>query len=216
LGHARFPDETLAHLARDEGDAVAWRALLARSPTDMPQAAAAVQGDFAVGLSDVNGTPGRSFLAVDRFATRSICWRIVDGHLHFAARADQLAALAPRAEIDPQAIFDYLYFHVIPSPRTIFKGVHRLPPAHCAVFENGQLTVTPYWLPRFEEPKAPNFEALAEEFRQHVRNAVAAQLDGSKPACFLSGGTDSSTVTGMIGDVAGCPQPTLRGSKAAG
>ena len=37
---------------------------------------------------------------------------------------------------------------------------------------------------------------------------MAAQLDGSKPACFLSGGTDSSTVAGMIGEVAGRPAAT--------
>jgi len=125
-----------------------------------------------------------------------------------AARADQLAALRPKASIDPQAIFDYLYFHVIPSPRTIFKGVQRLPPAHGAVFENGRLTVAPYWVPRFTEPQRPAFGPLAEEFRRLVRDAVTAQLDGSKPACFLSGGTDSSTVAGMICEVAGRPAAT--------
>jgi asparagine synthase (glutamine-hydrolysing) len=145
---------------------------------------------------------------VDRFAIRTLCWRVIDGTLHYAERADELAALPPRAEIDPQAVFDYLYFHVIPSPRTIYKGVHRLPAAHFALFEGGQLTVAPYWVPRFEEPKSASFDALAREFRQHVRDAVAAQLDGSKPACFLSGGTDSSTVAGMIGEVAGRPAAT--------
>ena len=101
-------------------------------------------------------------------------------------------------EIDPQAIFDYLYFHVIPSPRTIYKGIYRLPAAHYALFENGQLTVAPYWVPSFDEQRNPSFDALKDEFRQLQRDAVATQLDGSKPACFLSGGTDSSTVAGMI------------------
>jgi asparagine synthetase B (glutamine-hydrolysing) len=107
---------------------------------------------FAVGLSDASG---RCFMAVDRFAIRSLCWRVIDGRLHCAERADDLAALPPRAAIDPQAIYDYLYFHVIPSPRTIFQGVQRLPPAHCAWFEDGKLTVAPYWVPRFEEPGKP-------------------------------------------------------------
>ena len=146
---------------------------------------------------------GVSFLAVDRFALRSLCYRIVNGQLHFAERADELASIPPKAQIDPQAIFDYLYFHVIPSPRTVFQGVHRLPPAHYALFEAGTLTVAPYWVPRFEEPARPLFEPLANEFRQRLRDAVAAQLDGSKPACFLSGGTDSSTVAGMIGEATG-------------
>jgi asparagine synthase (glutamine-hydrolysing) len=81
--------------------------------------------------------------------------------------------------------------------------VHRLPPAHYAWFEGGNLTVAPYWVPEFKEERAPSFDSLAAEFRQALQDAVAAQLDGSKPACFLSGGTDSSTVAGMIGQVAG-------------
>jgi asparagine synthase (glutamine-hydrolysing) len=210
LGQPRFRDARLAQAAREAGDQAAWNALLARAaatPGDahvraqaLALALAEVDGDFAAGLSDERGP---AFLAVDRFAMRTLCWRVVDGHLHFAERADDLAARPPRADIDPQAVFDYLYFHVIPSPRTIFKGVHRLPPAHCLWFEGGQAHVQPYWVPRFVEPERADFDTLAAQFRQHVRDAVAAQLDGSKPACFLSGGTDSSTVAGMVRDVAG-------------
>lgn len=202
-GRPRFTEAALTALARDQGDAAAWRQAL--SGGSAAAAAAMAEGEFAVGLDD--GT-GRSFLAVDRFAVHTLCYRVVDGRLHFAERADELAALAPAAEIDPQAVFDYLYFHVIPSPRTIFRGVFRLPPAHCAWFEAGRLEVTPYWTPRFDEPARADFPALAAEFRQCLRDAVAAQLDGGKPACFLSGGTDSSTVAGMIGEVAGRPAAT--------
>ncbi len=198
LGTPRFRDSRLADLARAQGDAAAWQAALAHGSA--AQAAAGASGDFAVGITSI---AGRTFLAVDRFAIRTLCWRVINGTLHFAERADDLAALPPRAEIDPQAIFDYLYFHVIPSPRTVFQGVQRMPPAHYALFENGQLTVAPYWVPEFREPASAAFEPLAAEFRQRVQQAVATQLDGSKPACFLSGGTDSSTVAGMTKQLAG-------------
>ncbi len=205
LGAPRFRDTALAHLARGADTEASWQALHARvvaggGARALPHALTGVDGEFAVGVSDDRG---RTFLAVDRFAVRTLCWRVVDGRLRFAERADELAALHPRADIDPQAVFDYLYFHVIPSPRTIFRGVHRLPPAHCLWFENGQAYVQPYWVPQFVEAAHPDFRALATQFRQHVRDAVTAQLDGSKPACFLSGGTDSSTVAGMLKDVAG-------------
>ncbi|MBE0547632.1 MAG: asparagine synthase, partial [Rubrivivax sp.] len=197
-GAPRFRDSRLADLARTQGNAAARQAALAQGGA--APAAAGTEGDYAVGITDA---AGRTFLAVDRFAIRTLCYRVINGALHYAERADDLAALPPRAEIDPQAIFDYLYFHVIPSPRTVFKGVHRLPPAHYAWFEAGQLTVAPYWVPQFQEPARADFPALAAEFRELVRDAVATQLDGSKPACFLSGGTDSSTVAGMIGQVSG-------------
>ena len=205
LGRPRFRDAALAQAAREGGPLAAWRAVMAKSAASGGSRAVAaslggVDGDFAVALTD---PVGRAFLAVDRFAIQTLCWRVIDGKLHYAERADTLAALPPRADIDPQAVYDYLYFHVVPSPRTIFQGVHRLPPAHGLWFDNGQVTVQPYWLPHFEEPKRADFNALAADFRQRVQDAVAAQLDGSKPACFLSGGTDSSTVAGMISQLAG-------------
>jgi asparagine synthase (glutamine-hydrolysing) len=140
-------------------------------------------------------------LSVDRFGIHTLCYRVDNGQLRFAARADDLADAS--TPIDPQAIFDYLYFHVIPSPRTIYKGIYRLPPGHTATMKNGQVKVTSHWVPKFEELRNPSFDALKGEFRQLLQAAVAKQLDGSKPACFLSGGTDSSTVAGMVGLASG-------------
>ena len=196
LGSPRFTDAGLEQQARQDVGA-AWRTLLAEGEAE---SLAGVEGEFAVGLHLANG---RVFLAVDRFAIRSLCYRQIGDKLHFAARANELAALEPVAPVDPQAIFDYLYFHVIPSPRTIFKGILRLPPGHCAQFSQGQLTISAYWVPRFEEATRSDFDSLAAEFRNKLQIAVSTQLDGSKPACFLSGGTDSSTVAGMIGLTAG-------------
>lgn len=173
-----------------------WRQLF---ETDVLQRLAQVQGDFAVGL---RLTDGSTWLAVDRFSTQTLCYRVVNGELRFAARADELADAD--TEIDPQALFDYLYFHCIPSPRTVFKEVFRLPPGHCARFHQGQLTVQAYWQPRFESGSSiADFNTLKGEFRDILKQSVTRQLDGSTPACFLSGGTDSSTVAGMIREASG-------------
>jgi asparagine synthase (glutamine-hydrolysing) len=197
-GAPRFSHPNLAALAARGDLRSAWREALSAGAA---AAARGVTGDFAVGLADETG---RVFLATDRFAVRPLCYRVVDGRLLFAERADALAGDSP--EIDIQAVFDYLYFHAIPSPRTIFKGVYRLPAAHYAWFENGQLTVAPYWVAEFSEPAGRvSFEALKDEFRGLLKSAVADRLDGVKAACFLSGGTDSSTVAGMIREATGGP-----------
>ena len=94
-GAPRFSDAHLDHLARSQGPSAAWRAALARGAC---AAAASADGDFAVGLHD---DQGRTFLAVDRFAVHSICYRLIDGRLHFSSRADDLAALSPQAAIWP-------------------------------------------------------------------------------------------------------------------
>ncbi|HLO64098.1 MAG TPA: asparagine synthase-related protein [Azonexus sp.] len=200
LGKPRFKDGSLAEVAGQKGDVAGWEKAFREKGMFAP---AAVAGDFAVGLSDVGG---RTFLAVDRFAVRSLCYRQVGDQLRFAERADELTDAS--VEIDSQAIFDYLYFHAIPSPRTIYKGIFRVPPGHCVLFENGQTKVQPYWIPEFVENTAPSFEELRTEFRRLLQTAVARQLDGGKAGCFLSGGTDSSTVAGMIGRARSTPAAT--------
>ena len=195
LGSPRFADTQLARLASENSVLAAWCAAFA---SEDAKAACSVSGDFAVGLR----APGnRSFMAVDRFAIRSLCYRVQGGQLRFAARADELADAT--TDIDPQAIYDYLYFHAIPSPRTIYKDIYRLPPGHYALFEQSQLTVAPYWVPAFNEQTGTSLQDLKAEFRQLLQSAVANQLDGSQPACFLSGGTDSSTVAGMAARASG-------------
>lgn len=198
LGHPRFADGDLAAIAARDGIPAAWQQAFLRHGAQAP---ARVSGDFAVAVALADG---RSFLAIDRFAIQTLCHRVVDGQLRYAPRADALGA----TELDPQAIFDYLYFHVIPSPRTIFKGVLRLPPGHYALFENGQLTVAPYWQPRFEEARSPSFSELRDEFRQLVKDAVADRLAVGPAGCYLSGGTDSSTVAGMVTQITGQPADT--------
>ena len=192
-GSPRFSALDLCSLGPNPAPQALWGRLLADGQLDK------LQGDFAVGL---RGADGVSWLAVDRFGVQTLCYRVVDGELRFASRADALADAG--SEIDPQALFDYLYFHCIPSPRTIFKNVYRLPPGHVARFEQGRLTVQPYWQADFGAAQGkPSFAELKREFRHLLGRAVSRQLDGGIPACFLSGGTDSSTVAGMIREVSG-------------
>ncbi|MCB1995152.1 MAG: asparagine synthase, partial [Rhodoferax sp.] len=172
-----------------------WREAFTREGTS---AAARAGGDFAVGVHNANGL---GFMAVDHFGIRTLCYRVVDGQLRFAEHACDLAD--PGHPLDLQAIYDYLYFHAIPSPRTIYQGIFRLPPGHAARFEKGQLTVERYWTPRFRPEPGGGFDALKQEFHHLLRRAIERQLADGPAACFLSGGTDSSTVAGMLRQVTG-------------
>jgi len=166
---------------------------------------ATLRGPFAIAATDHQG---QLRLAVDRFARESLCYTVREGHLHAHPRADALVSSPPA--LNTQALFDYVFFHAIPSPATVFEGVHRLPPGHQARMDQGRLKVEPYWTPRFEPPRSePSFEAMKAEFRRLLQAAVARELDGGKPGCFLSGGTDSSTVAGMVGLAAGRPAATF-------
>ena len=199
-GSPRFQSRQLTQLAVTRGTDAAWAAACGDG---IAAAAAGASGDFSVAVID---TYGRTHLAVDRFSIQPLCYRVVGKQVRFAARADAL--VQAHTEIDPQAIFDYLFFHTIPSPRTIFKDVFRLPPGHCAVFDDGQVNVAPYWVPAFGAQASETFADLRAEFLDLLRRSVADQLDGTQAACYLSGGTDSSTVAGMIASLGEGPAAT--------
>lgn len=195
----------LAGRPRLQGQALDADALAQRVDAEGAAAVLAqLDGPFALALTLADGS---LLLAVDRFAVQSLCWRQVGVGVQHAPRADTLARIEPQAAIDHQALFDYLHFHAIPSPRTAFVGVHRLPPAHFAQVPAGAAgapRVQRYWTPAFAgDGGGSEVRALAAEFRHLLRQAVERELDGSTPACFLSGGTDSSTVAGMIREATG-------------
>ncbi|ALT77276.1 asparagine synthase [Paucibacter sp. KCTC 42545] len=194
-GNPRFSAAKQPQVQGTQSLEAAWRQAFANAGP--AQVLAGIEGSFALGM-DLDD--GRTVLAVDRFAIETLCYRVVGNELRFASRADELAS---GAEIDPQAIYDYLYFHVIPAPRTIFKDVFRLPAGHFAVFSQGELSVQPFWTADFQPLSKPDFGTLKSEFLQTLADSVLSQLDGGKAACFLSGGTDSSTIAGMLARVSG-------------
>ncbi len=161
-------------------------------------AAGALQGGFAVGarLGD-----GRTVMAVDRLGRETLCYSIGGRETRFAPSA---AELASGGELDAQAIYDYLFFHVVPAPRTIFRDVRRVPAGHCVVVDDqGSVTQAPYAHPRFQLRRSVPPAMLKAEFRALLRAAVESELAAGVPACYLSGGTDSSTVAGHIKQLAG-------------
>lgn len=127
------------------------------------------------------------------------------------ARADEVAGTG--ASIDLQSLYEYLHFHCIPAPRTVFRGVQRVPAGHGLRLDPTGVQVdqpqTPSVPSKAVTARMASFDALKGEFLHLLSQAVADRLDGSQPACFLSGGTDSSTVAAFIGRVAGRPAATF-------
>jgi asparagine synthase (glutamine-hydrolysing) len=161
-----------------------------------PEAIARLNGSFA-GVVSIDS--GGEALAADRFGLETLCWRQEADSLRVSGRADDLGA----TEIDPQAIYDYLFFHVIPSPRTIFKDVHRLPAGHVGHFDGRSVQVQSFGRLTFSPRASLGFDEAKRDFRRLLQQAVQRQLEPGVPACFLSGGTDSSTVAGHIKQLAG-------------
>ena len=184
-----------------------------------------LHGTFALALRD--DRDGTLLLAVDRIGIESLCFGLHGDVLHYAGDASHVAAAlrdghaleaSTPGGLDPQAIFDYLYFHCIPGPTTVYRGVTRLLAGHAVHWSAKGVTVAPYWEPSYEEKNHEPLPALESTFLATVKASVARAIEGSaRPGCFLSGGTDSSTVAGMLKAVTGsAPQGYSIGFDADG
>ncbi len=141
-------------------------------------------------------------LVTDRFGIRPLAWALHEGKLWFSDRADVVAA-ACGAPISPQAIYDYVYFHVIAAPRTIFEGVQRLEPSRQLRVDAQGHHETVLWSPHFSRNTERSLPELEQQFRTVLAQSVEHELGAEPLGAFLSGGTDSSTVAGMLSKVSG-------------
>jgi asparagine synthase (glutamine-hydrolysing) len=162
-------------------------------------------GMFA--LCIVERDSGRAVLARDRLGIKPLYLAQVGDMLRFASTLPALlAAGGVDTSIDPIALHQYLTFHsVVPAPRTIVRGVRKLPPATLlAVEPDGRRTESTYW--RAEFGRRPEHEAWSagdweEAVLDSLRTAVHRRMVADVPVgCLLSGGLDSSLVVGLLAE----------------
>lgn len=189
-----------AYFASGERATAEW--LLREFKTRGAACLGSIGGAFSLAIIDEPS--GRAFLAVDRFAVRPLAYTVVDDCLIFGSSLDSIRAHPlTKAEINPQSVYNYAYFHMIPGPGTIYKRIFRIPAGHYVEFAGGEVAVKPYWEMRFEEHRTESFETLKQQFRSIIESSVARLAKDQQTGTFLSGGTDSSTVAGVLGRVTG-------------
>ena len=150
---------------------------------------------------------GRVVLGRDRLGIKPLYLAEVGGKLRFASTLPALLAGGGiDTSIDPVALHQYLTFHsVVPAPRTILRGVRKLPPATLLVVEpDGRRHETTYW--RTEFGRHPEHEGWsAHDWEDAVLAALRTAVDRRMVAdvavgCLLSGGLDSSLVVGLLAE----------------
>jgi asparagine synthase (glutamine-hydrolysing) len=148
----------------------------------------------------------RVLFVTDRFAVLPICYSVKGDHVAFADRADAVPTSERR--IDPQSIYDYVYFHVIPAPQTIFRGVFKVEAATRLEIDAGGTRATRWWRPVFAADPGFRQKECGQELRRLLNSAVERSLRPGKVGAYLSGGTDSSSVAGILGLICGRPAET--------
>jgi len=172
-----------------------------------------LNGMFAFAICDLrSGTP-TLFLARDHFGVKPLYYFHQGVQFGFASEIKALLQVPNiAAEMDAHALHQYLTFLWVPDPKTMFRGIHKLPAGHSATFRDGKLKIESYWDLTF--PPAGHeylFEEadLSHEIRERFRASVEAQMVSDVPVgAFLSAGLDSSSIVAMMSRTARRPLRT--------
>ncbi|HXV13605.1 MAG TPA: asparagine synthase (glutamine-hydrolyzing) [Candidatus Krumholzibacteria bacterium] len=187
--------ETKGHAFRTRSDTECIVHLYEEMGADFPTK---LNGMFAIALWD--RARKTLVLARDRLGVKPVYYaRLADGALAFASEIRALLRCpGVDTEIDPVALDSYLALQYIPGPRTIYRGVHKLPAGHTLVANAAGAVVTPFWTLE-PAPAPPSFDQACDEFRALFEDAVRIRLMSDVPlGAFLSGGIDSGLVVAAM------------------
>lgn len=159
-------------------------------------------GMFAFALWDAESR--RLVLARDRLGKKPLFWMpTADGGLVFASEIKALAA-EPSLErdVNPAAIGQFLSLGYLLGSQAIWRGVHKLPPAHALVIEQGRPPhLHGYWdlAGAYAQKSSLSPRSAAQALRDLLDDAVRLRLVSDVPVgAFLSGGIDSAAVVSSM------------------
>ncbi len=154
-------------------------------------------GMFAIAIWD--DEKKELFLARDRIGIKPLYYYYKDGKLIFGSEIKSiLEAECVKKEVNLQSMYYYLGYEFVPAPDTMFANIYKLRQGHYAVFKNGNLNIDKYWDLKFTHEISDEEEA-ADRIFNALEKSVKRRLISDVPlGVFLSGGLDSSTVTGFV------------------
>ncbi len=170
-----------------------------------PRCVERFHGMFAFAIHERDS--GRVTMARDRFGIKPLYVAERPGGLRFASTLPALlAAGGVDTDLDPVALHHYMHWHaVVPAPRTLLKGVRKLPPATLRTIEpDGRTRDEVYWILSVDQ-SAEDIACSENEWRERVmdalRLAVKRRMVSDVPVgVLLSGGLDSSLIVGLLAE----------------
>jgi asparagine synthase (glutamine-hydrolysing) len=161
-----------------------------------------LRGMFALALWD--SRTETLIAARDRAGEKPLYYTLTPRGLFLAS---EIKALLVRPEVnrilDPEALDEFLTYEYVIAPRTIFKGIYKLPPACFLRYSKGEVQVKRYWDAAEVQVREWRDEEAAEALRAALGKATAGQMMADVPiGVFLSGGIDSSAIVAFMSEEA--------------
>ena len=162
-----------------------------------------LHGGFSFALWDEKKQ--RLILAIDRLGVKSLYWRRGRGSLLFASRIGAIRTVQEEpVDVNLPAIMQFLLFSAVPAPVSSDRGTAKLRPGTLVSFQSGEIVEQQYWDLEYLEGGNRKLEDWSRELREGMRSAVYRHAEGCaqpETGCYLSGGTDSSSVVAFASEV---------------
>jgi asparagine synthase (glutamine-hydrolysing) len=161
-----------------------------------------LRGMYAFGHWDES--TGELFCARDRFGIKPLYYTVVGDLLHFASEAKALLPFVSAIGTDREGLMDYLAFQFCLGGKTLFEGIHELPPGHSLRVRGDVVAIDRYWEVYYDL----DFDHTARYFEDRIRElldeSVSLHLRSDVPVgAYLSGGLDSSVIACLASERAG-------------
>jgi asparagine synthase (glutamine-hydrolysing) len=143
----------------------------------------------------------RLLAARDHFGQKPFYYSLINGKFYFSSEIKGLLAARPELrQPDLQAIDQYLALRFVAAPRSMFKDVRKLPPAHRLIFDlRCGLKIDRYWQLDYEPKRRISLQDAIEETKDRLLETLRLHMISDVPVgAFLSGGLDSGLVTAML------------------
>ena len=169
------------------------------------------RGMFAFGIWDSRRQS--LFLGRDHVGKKPLYYAHFDRQFVFASEMQALLEHPGiKREVDLSAIDDYLTYGYVPSPKTAFNGVFKLPPAHTLTLaitsesDPPRLEIEPYWRLAYSPKLNLSEDDAAAELLEVLTEAVRLRMVADVPlGALLSGGVDSSLIVALMSRLADRP-----------
>ena len=170
---------------------------------------ARLHGMFGFAIWDAHRR--RLLLARDRAGKKPLYYTHVNGNLLFGSEIKSLLYHPDvKRMADTQGLADFLSARYVPGPATLFANIFKVLPGHWLLYENDTLREECYWDYTFDQTENLPIEEYMQGIRQHVHRAVEERMIADVPVgAFLSGGVDSSIVTGIMSRLTNQPIQTF-------
>ena len=151
------------------------------------------------------------FLARDRLGKKPLFYHFDGTRILFASEAKAILTYPGFVrEPDPAAIDNYIALGYVPGPRSAFKGISKLPPAHYLLLADGKVEVRRYWHLAFTPKLELSEQEASAQIQDRLTEAVRLRMIGDVPiGAFLSGGIDSSSIVALMARLGTGPVKTF-------